>query len=102
MIHLIARCTSTSTSTFTHISNIFFLLLVSVVEVVPPAVNTDLGGVGLHTFGEPLNEFADSVFGKMLESDDNVEIGYKMSESLRTASAEQRETVFKALNRGSH
>jgi uncharacterized oxidoreductase len=32
-----------------------------VIEVVPPAVNTDLGGPGLHDFGAPLDEFADSV-----------------------------------------
>jgi len=29
--------------------------------IVPPAVNTDLGGKGLHTFGAPLDDFADSV-----------------------------------------
>ena len=34
---------------------------VRVVEVVPPAVNTDLGGPGLHDFGAPLDAFADSV-----------------------------------------
>jgi hypothetical protein len=32
-----------------------------VVELIPPAVNTDLGGPGLHTFGVPLDEFADAV-----------------------------------------
>jgi NAD(P)-dependent dehydrogenase (short-subunit alcohol dehydrogenase family) len=35
---------------------------VRVVEVVPPAVDTDLGGPGLHTFGVPLGDFADAVF----------------------------------------
>src|SRR6185312_15994897 len=35
---------------------------IKVIEIIPPAVNTDLGGPGLHTFGVPLNEFADSVF----------------------------------------
>jgi uncharacterized oxidoreductase len=47
---------------------------VNVVEVLPPAVNTDLGGVGLHTFGAPLDEFADAVF-KGFENGD-LEIGY--------------------------
>lgn len=37
------------------------LLHLQVVEIIPPAVNTDLGGVGKHTFGVPLNDFADSV-----------------------------------------
>lgn len=47
---------------------------IQVVEVFPPAVNTDLGGVGLHTFGAPLDDFADSIF-KGLENGD-LEIGY--------------------------
>jgi hypothetical protein len=34
---------------------------VRVVEIVPPAVNTDLGGPGQHDFGAPLDDFADSV-----------------------------------------
>jgi len=42
-----------------------------VVEIIPPAVNTDLGGPGLHTFGENLDSFCDHVLGKMEESDDN-------------------------------
>jgi uncharacterized oxidoreductase len=36
-----------------------------VVEIVPPAVNTDLGGPGLHTFEVDLDAFADSVFARL-------------------------------------
>jgi uncharacterized oxidoreductase len=36
-----------------------------VVEIVPPAVNTDLDGPGLHTFGADLDAFADTVFGRL-------------------------------------
>lgn len=35
---------------------------VEVIEVAPPAVNTDLGGTGLHVQGEPLDAFADGIF----------------------------------------
>lgn len=52
---------------------------VEVIEVAPPAVNTDLGGVGLHTFGEPLDEFADGIF-EGLEAG-REEIGYGTSAS---------------------
>ncbi len=38
---------------------------VRVVEVIPPAVDTDLGGPGLHTFGAPLDPFADAVMARM-------------------------------------
>jgi len=71
---------------------------VGIVEIVPPAVNTDLGGVGLHTFGEPLDDFADHVIGKLYESDENTEFGYKNSEAWRVAGPQEREKAFEAMN----
>ncbi|MEK4440262.1 SDR family oxidoreductase [Niallia sp. FSL K6-0077] len=50
---------------------------IEVIEVAPPAVNTDLGGAGLHTAGEPLNEFADGIFQGLKEG--KLEIGYGSS-----------------------
>jgi uncharacterized oxidoreductase len=50
---------------------------VEVIEVAPPAVNTDLGGTGLHTHGEPLDAFADSIFKGLEEGKE--EIGYGSS-----------------------
>jgi len=50
---------------------------VEVIEVAPPAVNTDLGGAGLHTSGEPLDAFADGIFQGLSEG--KVEIGYGSS-----------------------
>lgn len=52
---------------------------IGVVEVLPPAVNTDLGGAGLHTFGAPLDDFADAVF-QGLEAGE-MEIGYGGTEN---------------------
>ena len=57
---------------------------VTVVEIVPPAVNTDLGGVGLHNNGVPLDEFADAIM-KRVEAGE-LEIGYQFSEKGRRAS----------------
>ncbi|HSB79913.1 MAG TPA: SDR family NAD(P)-dependent oxidoreductase, partial [Candidatus Methylomirabilis sp.] len=42
---------------------------IQVVEIIPPAVNTDLGEAGLHTFGVPLDEFADAVIARMQNGD---------------------------------
>ncbi len=42
---------------------------VDVIEVFPPAINTDLGGVGLHTFGAPVDDFANSVFEGLKNGD---------------------------------
>lgn len=50
---------------------------VEVIEVAPPAVNTNLGGAGLHTNGEPLDEFADGIFESLAEG--KQEIGYGSS-----------------------
>ncbi|TVY10731.1 SDR family oxidoreductase [Paenibacillus cremeus] len=50
---------------------------VEVIEVAPPAVNTDLGGAGLHTHGEPLDDFADGIFQGLEEG--KPEIGYGTS-----------------------
>lgn len=52
---------------------------VEVIEIAPPAVNTDLGGSGLHIHGEPLNDFADGIF-EGLEAG-HLEIGYGSSVS---------------------
>ncbi|MBF8376694.1 SDR family NAD(P)-dependent oxidoreductase [Alicyclobacillus mali] len=76
---------------------------VDVVEIVPPAVNTDLGGPGLHTFGVPVDEFADGVFEKLEAGAE--EIGYGDAErrlslvpqDLRKA-AEQMWAGFRARN----
>lgn len=53
---------------------------VEVIEIFPPATDTDLGGVGLHTFGVPVNGFADSVFSDLMSG--KVEIGYFGTEEL--------------------
>lgn len=50
---------------------------VEVIEIAPPAVNTNLGGAGLHTQGEPLDAFADGIFSELAEG--KKEIGYGSS-----------------------
>ncbi|GMA57362.1 putative oxidoreductase [Alicyclobacillus sacchari] len=60
---------------------------VDVIEILPPAVNTDLGGPGLHTFGAPLNEFVDGVFASLERGE--IEIGYGDSERRLHASREE-------------
>jgi uncharacterized oxidoreductase len=64
---------------------------INVVEVLPPAVNTDLGGVGLHTFGEPLSEFADAVFNGFECGD--LEIGYQSSKKIIRASRDEIDEI---------
>ena len=67
-----------------------------VVEIVPPAVNTDLGGPGLHTFGVDLDAFADSIFARLENGE--TEIGYATSETRRLASRQELDAYFVQSN----
>lgn len=60
---------------------------VEVIEILPPAVNTDLGGAGLHTFGAPLTDFADTIFDSLEQGE--TEIGFGGTKERLYASREE-------------
>jgi uncharacterized oxidoreductase len=72
---------------------------IEVIEIVPPAVDTDLGGVGLHTFGVNVDEFADAVFEGLKNGE--TEIAYGSAQQSSRASREQLDEIFKQLNQSS-
>ena len=69
---------------------------IAVLEIVPPAVDTDLGGPGLHTFGVPVNDFADAVMARLAAGEQ--EVGYESSEKSRLASRAELDAQFQAMN----
>jgi uncharacterized oxidoreductase len=69
---------------------------IEVIEVAPPAVNTDLGGKGLHTFGAPLDEFADGIYQGLKEG--RLEIGYGASEKALRMSRDEIDAAVQAIN----
>lgn len=69
---------------------------IDVLEIIPPGVNTDLGGVGLHDWGVPVDEFADSIM-KRIEAGE-VEVGYGSSEKSRLASRAELDEIFQNMN----
>jgi uncharacterized oxidoreductase len=69
---------------------------IAVIEIIPPAVNTDLGGKGLHTFGVPLDEFADAVMAQLKTG--TIEATYGFSTDMRQANPEQLDAVSKQMN----
>jgi uncharacterized oxidoreductase len=69
---------------------------ISVVEIIPPKVHTDLGGVGLHDDGAPLDAFADSAFESINKG--HLEFGYGFSEKNRLASRAELDHTFALLN----
>ena len=69
---------------------------VEVVEVIPPAVDTDLGGPGLHTFGVNVDEFADAAMKQISEG--SQEVSYGFAQQASRASREELDTIFKRMN----
>jgi uncharacterized oxidoreductase len=69
---------------------------VEVIEIIPPAVDTDLGGVGLHTFGVPLDEFIDATMKRLEEG--AIEIPYATSERSSRASRQELDEIFTRMN----
>ena len=69
---------------------------IQVIEIIPPAVDTDLGGPGLHTFGVDVNEFADDVMGKIQAG--AVEAAYGFAEQASRASRDELTAIFQRMN----
>ena len=70
---------------------------IEVIEVVPPAVDTDLNGTWLHTQIEPLDAFADGIFKGLEEG--KTEIGYgTAAERLRMSRDQINEYAEKMYN----
>jgi uncharacterized oxidoreductase len=70
---------------------------IQVIEIVPPAVDTDLGGVGVHATGVPLDEYADSIFTAL--ATDSVEFGYGFSERARLATRAEIDEIIERMGR---
>jgi uncharacterized oxidoreductase len=73
---------------------------VEVVEIIPPAVDTDLQAPGLHTFGVNVDQFADAVF-EGLEAG-KAEIAYGTAGLSSGATREQLDTIFERMNSAAH
>ncbi|NIG53674.1 SDR family oxidoreductase [Chitinophaga sp. Cy-1792] len=66
-----------------------------VVELIPPAVQTSLAGAG-QNHGAPLDEFCDTVFEKLINTDAG-EIGYGPTDGLKVSlSGKSQEEMFEA------
>ena len=69
---------------------------IRVIEIIPPAVNTDLGGPGLHTFGVPVEDFAKAVVSRIAAGE--VEVGYGTAENSRLTFQPIVDEMFKRMN----
>jgi len=73
---------------------------IEVIEVIPPAVDTDLQAPGLHTFGVNVDEFADHVFTGFVNGDKEIAYGSALAGS--RASREQLDGIFQQMNQSFH
>ncbi|SHM86275.1 SDR family oxidoreductase [Chitinophaga sp. CF418] len=69
---------------------------IEVIEVIPPALNTDLGGKGLHDAAPPVSDFVDAVFNQLKEG--KTELTFGFSEAMSKAGPEELNNAFSRMN----
>src|SRR5882762_7064036 len=69
---------------------------IEVIEIIPPALNTDLGGKGLHDQAPPVNDFIKAVFEQLQQG--KTELTFGFSEAMAKASQEDLQKAFARLN----
>ena len=69
---------------------------IEVIEIIPPALNTDLGGKGLHDFAPPVKEFIEAIFKQLNEGRKELTFGF--TEALNNAGAEVLKSTFQKMN----
>ncbi|UPK71716.1 SDR family oxidoreductase [Chitinophaga filiformis] len=69
---------------------------IEVIEMIPPALNTDLGGKGLHDAAPPVGDFVDAVFKQLQEG--KTELTFGFSEAMSKAGPEEVNNTFNRMN----
>jgi len=69
---------------------------IEVIEMIPPALNTDLGGKGLHDAAQPVSDFIESVFQQLGEGVTEITFGF--SAAMAKAGPDELQAAFKRLN----
>jgi len=69
---------------------------IEVIEMIPPALNTDLGGKGIHDTQPPVSDFINAVFQQLKEG--KTELTYGFSEIMAKAGPEVINATFNKMN----
>jgi uncharacterized oxidoreductase len=69
---------------------------IEVIEVIPPALNTDLGGKGLHNHAPPVSDFIEAIFAQLKEG--KTELTFGFSQTASQAGQEILKPVFAKMN----
>jgi uncharacterized oxidoreductase len=69
---------------------------IEVIEMIPPALNTDLGGKGLHDYAPPVSDFIQAVFEQLQQGKTTLTFGF--SEAMSKAAPDDLQKAFERLN----
>ena len=69
---------------------------IEVIELIPPALNTDLGGKGLHDHAPAVSDFINSIFEQLKEGKTTCTFGF--SEVMANAGPAEQKIAFERLN----
>lgn len=70
---------------------------VEVIEMIPPALNTDLGGKGLHDTAPPVSDFIEAVFEQLKQ--EKTELTFGFSEMMIKSNPDDLRKTFSRMNR---
>jgi uncharacterized oxidoreductase len=69
---------------------------IEVIELIPPALNTDLGGKGIHDHAPPVGDFVEAVFEQLKQG--KTELTFGFSETMTKAGPEELREAFARMN----
>ena len=69
---------------------------IEVIALIPPALNTDLGGKGIHDSAPPVSDFIDAVFRQLKEQ--KTEITFGFSDAMANSGPEDLRKTFIRMN----
>jgi uncharacterized oxidoreductase len=69
---------------------------IEVIEMIPPALNTDLGGKGIHDKAQPVSEFVEAVFEQLKQGKNELTFGF--SEAMTKAGPDDLKKAFLRMN----
>jgi uncharacterized oxidoreductase len=69
---------------------------IEVVELIPPGLNTDLGGKGLHNNAPPVSDFIEAVFLQLKQG--KIDITFGFTDAMTKAGPEDLQKAFNRMN----
>jgi uncharacterized oxidoreductase len=69
---------------------------IEVIEIIPPALNTDLGGKGLHDHSPPVSDFITAIFEQLKGGNTSLTFGF--SDTMARSGPEDLQKAFERMN----